>query len=106
MKNTLNRRTFLKVSAAGGALLVGGYLPELRDSSTADAAGVFEPSIWVKVGADDSVTIMLTQLEMGQGVMTSMLMLVDEELDIDWNNIKIDWVPADPKYVNPNYGVV
>ncbi len=101
---TLNRRSFLKVSATGGALLVGGYLPGLRESGTAEAAGLFEPNVWVKIGADDSVTIMLSQLEMGQGVMTSMPMLVAEELDVDWNKIKTEWVPADPKYGNPNFG--
>lgn len=96
----MNRRTFLKVSAAGGALLVGGYLP-----GTAEAAnGLFEPNVWLKIGADDSVTIMLSQLEMGQGVMTSMPMLVAEELDVDFNKIKTEWAPADPKYGNPNFG--
>src|SRR5213592_266368 len=104
MTKTLTRRTFLKVSAAGGALLVGGYVPGLRETSTAEAAGVLEPNVWVKVSADDSVTIMLSQLEMGQGVMTSMPMLVAEELDLDWNKIKTEWVPADPKYGNPNFG--
>ncbi len=50
------------------------------------AAGIFEPNIWVKIAADDTVTMTLTQLEMGQGVMTSMPMLVAEELDVDWND--------------------
>src|SRR5204863_44577 len=95
---------FLKVSAAGGALVVSGYLPGLRESSTAEAAGVFEPNIWIKVGSDDTVTIKLTQLEMGQGVMTSMPMLVAEELDMDWTRMKTEWVPADPRYGNPNFG--
>src|SRR5438093_6648023 len=104
MTKTLTRRTFLKVSAAGGALLVGGYLPGLRQTSTGTAAGVLEPNVWVRIGSDDTVTIMLTQLEMGQGVMTSMPMLVAEELDLDWNKIKTEWVPADPKYGNPNFG--
>src|SRR5262245_15880914 len=104
MANILNRRVFLKVSAAGGALLVGGYLPGLRESGSAEAAGSFEPNIWLKIGADDNVIIKLTMLEMGQGVMTSMPMLVAEELDIDWNKIKTEWVPADPKYGNPNFG--
>jgi CO/xanthine dehydrogenase Mo-binding subunit len=85
MAKTINRRTFLTVSAAGGALLVGGYIPGLR---TAEAAGVFEPNVWLKIGSDDSVTIMLSMLEMGQGVMTSMPMLVAEELDLDWTKIK------------------
>jgi isoquinoline 1-oxidoreductase subunit beta len=104
MKSTLNRRTFLKVSAAGGALIVGGYLPGFQNGGTAEAAGLFEPNLWLKIGADDTVTIMLTQLEMGQGVMTSMPMLVAEELDVDWNRIKTEWVPADPKYGNPEFG--
>jgi isoquinoline 1-oxidoreductase beta subunit len=103
MSKTLNRRTFLKVSATGGALILGAYIPGLRNS-TAEAAGMFEPNVWLKIGADDSVTIMLSQLEMGQGVMTSMPMLVAEELDADWNKIKTEWVPADPKYGNPNFG--
>src|SRR5437773_1625854 len=104
MTKTLTRRTFLKVSAAGGALLVGGYVPGLRETSTAEAAGALEPNVWVKIGTDDTVTIMLSQLEMGQGVMTSMPMLLAEELDVDWNKIKTEWVPADPKYGNPNFG--
>ncbi|HEV8695751.1 MAG TPA: molybdopterin cofactor-binding domain-containing protein, partial [Lysobacter sp.] len=60
--------------------------------------------MWVKIGADDSVTIMLSQLEMGQGVMTSMPMLVAEELDVDWTKIKTEWTPADPKFGNPDFG--
>src|SRR5436190_10146038 len=104
MTKTLTRRTFLKVSAAGGALLVGGYVPGLREASEAEAAGALEPNVWVKIGADDTVTIMLSQLEMGQGVMTSMPMLVAEELDVYWTQIKTEWVPADPKYGNPNFG--
>ena len=43
-------------------------------------------------------------LEMGQGVMTSMPMLVAEELDFDWTKIKTEWAPADAKYGNPNFG--
>src|SRR5437016_5903298 len=104
MSKTLTRRSFLKVSAAGGAFLIGGYVPGLREGSTVEAATTFEPNIWVKIGADDSVTIVLTQLEMGQGVMTSMPMLLAEELDADWSKIKTEWAPADPKYGNPNFG--
>src|SRR5437016_13231059 len=104
MTKTLTRRTFLKVSAAGGALLVGGYVPGLRETSTAEAAGVLEPNVWVKIGADDTVTIMLSQLEMGQGVMTSMPMLLAEELDVDWNNIKTEWVQIGRRRVGKECG--
>jgi len=85
-------------------MVIGGYVPGLRESSTAEAAGLFEPNVWLKVTADDSVTIMLSMLEMGQGVMTSMPMLVAEELDLDWTKIKTEWAPADPRYGNPNFG--
>jgi isoquinoline 1-oxidoreductase beta subunit len=96
----------LKVSAAaGGGLLVSGWIPAGSGLDPAlEAAGVFEPNVWVRIGADDSVTMTLTMLEMGQGVMTSMPMLVAEELDIDWSRIKTEWAPADPKYGNPNFG--
>src|SRR5262244_601329 len=101
----LNRRTFLKTTvAAGGGLMIGGYIAFDRGDAELLAAGSFEPNIWLKVNSDDTVRIMLTQLEMGQGVMTSMPMLVAEELDVDWNKIKTEWVPADPKYGDPNFG--
>src|SRR5947207_2915864 len=101
----LNRRTFLKTTTAvGGGFMIGSYLA--LDGADVDllAAGSFEPNIWLKVNSDDTVRIMLTQLEMGQGVMTSMPMLVAEELDTDWSKIKTEWVPADAKYGNPNVG--
>src|SRR5215471_6669065 len=101
----LNRRTFLKTTvAAGGGLMIGGYIAFDRGDAELLAAGSFEPNIWLKVNSDDTVRIMLTQLEMGQGVMTSMPMLVAEELDMDWSKIKTEWTPADAKYGNPNFG--
>jgi isoquinoline 1-oxidoreductase subunit beta len=102
--DTLTRRTFLKTAtAAGGGLMLGAYLP-FGGGDSVDAAGAFEPNVWIRINADDSVRIMLTMLEMGQGVMTSMPMLVAEELDFDWTKIKTEWAPADPMYGNPNFG--
>src|SRR5689334_5886303 len=104
MTTNLTRRVFLKTAtAAGGGLVLGAYLP-LGPDSTLDAAGTFEPNVWIRINADDTVRIMLTMLEMGQGVMTSMPMLVAEELDFDWTKIKTEWAPADAKYGNPNFG--
>src|SRR3954466_4384987 len=104
---TVDRRTFLRISAvAGGGLVIGGYVYSLEspDATTAAAAGIFEPNVWLRIAPDDTVTIMLSQLEMGQGVMTSMPLLVAEELDADWKKIKTEWTPADSKYGNPNFG--
>jgi isoquinoline 1-oxidoreductase beta subunit len=98
---------FLKSTVAvGGGLMIGAYLPGVLGEAghIAEAAGSLEPNIWLRVNADDTVRVMLTMLEMGQGVMTSMPMLVAEELDMDWKNIKTEWVPADAKYGNPNFG--
>jgi isoquinoline 1-oxidoreductase beta subunit len=102
---THSRRSFLKVTAAaGGGLMIGGFVP-MSGAAAQTVAGTFEPNVWVRVNKDDSVRIMLTMLEMGQGVMTSMPMLVAEELDFDWTKIKTEWTPADAKkYGNPNFG--
>jgi isoquinoline 1-oxidoreductase beta subunit len=98
-----SRRAFLKTSvAAGGGLIVAGYLP--MRGLDAQQRTAFEPNVWVKLGADNSVRIMLSQLEMGQGVMTAMPMLVAEELDVDWNRITTEWAPADARYGNPQFG--
>jgi isoquinoline 1-oxidoreductase beta subunit len=106
--HAFDRRTFLKVSlSAGGGLMIGGSLDGLAGMpQNAAAADVFSPSVWLRIAPDNTVTVMLSQLEMGQGVMTSMPMLVAEELDADWATIKTEWAPADSKYGNPNFGGV
>jgi isoquinoline 1-oxidoreductase beta subunit len=108
MSATLSRRTFLKTAtAAGGGLMIGTWLPfggDVDGAVAVLAAGSFEPNVWIRIGADDSVRIMLSMVEMGQGVMTAMPMLVAEELDIDWNKVVTEWAPADRRYGNPNFG--
>jgi len=98
----LSRRSFFKAgAAAGGGLLIGFCLPGLKQTARAQAS-VFEPNIWLRIAPDDSVTVMVTQIEMGQGVMTAVPMLVAEDLDADWNQVRVEWVGADPAYANPN----
>ena len=63
---------------------------------------MFEPNVWVKIAAEDTVTITLTMLEMGHDD-------VDADarrrgLDIDWKNLKTVWAPADAESGNPNFG--
>ena len=106
MENVTNqsRRDFIKVGAAtGGALVVGFHLP--GKLAQADAGGGYAmPNAWVKVGADNQVTILVARSEMGQGVATSMPMLVAEELDVDINKVKVEFAPPAEVYINSLLG--
>jgi isoquinoline 1-oxidoreductase beta subunit len=81
----VSRRTFLVTSAAaGGGLLVGFALPRFIDVKAATPAGDnFAPNAFIRIGADDSVTLVMPQVEMGQGTYTSMSMLIAEELEVE-----------------------
>jgi len=101
-----SRRAFLKTATAvGGGLMIGAYLPSLgADDAALEAATAFEPNVWVKITPDNKARIMLSMLEMGQGVMTAMPMLLAEELDLAWNDVTTEWAPADRRYGNPSFG--
>jgi len=103
----VSRRTFLKVSAAaGGGLLIGFYLPAVRAApATAANAGDFAPNAFVLIGRDDSVTLIMPQVEMGQGTYTSMPMLIAEELEVDLGQIELEAAPPDDRrYANSLIG--
>ena len=98
----VSRRDFLKTgAAAGGVLLLGVALP----SSRAQAAGTTSmPNAWIKIGSDDSITILSARSEMGQGVYTALPTLVAEELEVDLAKIKVEIAPAGPPYINSLLG--
>ncbi len=99
-----SRRDFLKASAAaGGGLLLAFHLP---GKALAAAPGVsFAPNSWLRLTPDGSVTILVDKSEMGQGVMTSLPMILAEELDADWNRVKAEFAPAAPEYKHPWFGI-
>ncbi|MCY7387300.1 MAG: xanthine dehydrogenase family protein molybdopterin-binding subunit [Burkholderiales bacterium] len=100
LKNS-SRRDFLKTSAAlSGALMVGFSIP----SAGKTAATVTPINGWVRVGSDNTVTIICHRAEMGQGTYTSMPMLVAEELEVDLRRVKIEMAGADPIYINALLG--
>lgn len=104
----LNRRHFLKTGAAAGAgLVIGFYLPSREELAAAETASAkpFAPNAWIRIAPDGSVTIMVDKSEMGQGVMTSLPMLVAEELDLDWSKVRVESAPADPAYINTLFGM-
>jgi len=104
----VSRRTFLKSTAvAGGALLIGFYLPAGRKALAAveKTSAQFAPNAFLRIAPDNSITVIVKHLEMGQGVYTGLPMLVAEELEADWRQIKVESAPADVKlYANLAWG--
>jgi isoquinoline 1-oxidoreductase beta subunit len=102
----VDRREFLKSGAAGAAgLVVGFYLPSGRGTVAAAAAVPFAPNAWIRVGTDDTITVVIDKSEMGQGVVTSLAMIMAEELECDWKKIRTEFAPAAKEYANPVFGI-
>lgn len=100
-----SRRDFIKASAAvGGGLAVGFHLPGRVAQADGGGGSFAMPNAWVKVGNDNQITIMCARSEMGQGVATSMPMLVAEELDVDFNKVKVEFAPPAEVYINSLLG--
>ena len=99
-----NRRDFLKVSGTvAGGLALGFYLPMGPRVARAQATGS-SPNAWVRIGTDNTVTIMCARSEMGQDVYTSMPILVAEELEVDINKINVEFAPPAEVYINALLG--
>jgi isoquinoline 1-oxidoreductase subunit beta len=102
-----SRRQFLKTSALlGGGLVIGFVIPAAKrlafaQPAAAAAVASFAPNAFLRIGNDDSVTVLLSHSEMGQGVWTTLPMLIAEELDADWSKIKVEHAPAALEYFSP-----
>ena len=101
-----SRRTFLVTSAAaGGGLLLGVYLPRSIGAKAQVADGIFAPNAFLRIRPDDSITLIMPQVEMGQGTYTSMSMLIAEELEVDLVKVILEAAPpSDKLYANPLLG--
>lgn len=84
--------------AIGAGLDAGGRQP-------GTAALPFMPNAFVRIGSDDSVTVIVNKSEMGQGVYTSLPMLLAEELEADWSKIKVESAPVDAAYNHTTFGI-
>jgi len=103
--STPSRREFLKASATlGGGLVLGVVLPDGLLTPAAAEPTTSMPNAWVKIGADNRITILSARSEMGQGVYTAMPTLVAEELEVDLAKIKVEIAPAAPPYINAMLG--
>lgn len=106
----LSRRSFIKSTAlVAGGLVVAFSIPQAKRfmgvANAAEALPLPAPNAFLRIGADDSITVMLAHSEMGQGVWTTLPMLIADELDADWSKIKVEHAPAAPAYVHTAYGI-
>ena len=110
VKPDLDRRSFLKATlVAGGAVVFGLHLPtrsraEERFNIEATPAADFQPNAFIKIAPDGKVTITVGQSEMGQGVLTSLPMIVADELEVEWADVGFEHGPAGAAFINPMLG--
>jgi isoquinoline 1-oxidoreductase subunit beta len=108
MKTNLTRRQFLKMAGTGLAVAVvstqDGY--GILSAAEMEKAGpVFSPNVWLHITSDGMVTVMVNKSEMGQGVYTSLPMIVADELDTDWKNVRMKPAPAGDAYKDVLFGM-
>ncbi len=87
--------------------MLGFYLPvreSLAETATKPTTAIV-PNAFIRIGADNTVTLIINKSEMGQGVYTSLPMLIAEELECDWKKIRMESAPVDPAYNHPEWGV-
>jgi isoquinoline 1-oxidoreductase beta subunit len=99
-----SRREFLRTGAvATGGLVLAFTVPVSR--RMARGQQTFAPNAYLRVAEDDTVTILLSHSEMGQGIWTALSMLVAEELDADWSKVRVEHAPAAPAYAHTVFGM-
>jgi isoquinoline 1-oxidoreductase subunit beta len=109
----LSRRAFLKSSAvAGGGLVVGFFVPATlkrfafaQEPPPPGPAALPPVNAFLRIGEDESVTVLLAHSEMGQGIWTTLPMMVNEELDADWSRFRVEHAPAAPEYHSPLFPI-
>jgi isoquinoline 1-oxidoreductase beta subunit len=103
MSTEVTRRQFFGM-AAGTAFLYGFHVPVA--TATAPKAAPFAPNAFIRIDEQGLVALIIPQVEMGQGTYTSLSMILAEELDADWNRVRVEHAPPDEKlYANPAFSV-
>jgi isoquinoline 1-oxidoreductase subunit beta len=99
-KTNINRRSFLQVTAlAGGGLMLGLY-PKAVALAQGPPQAVLAPNDFIRIAADGIVTLTSRNTEIGQNIYNTLPMLIAEELDVDWKDVRVVRADAHPKYGN------
>ncbi len=93
MGTNVTRREFVETSAG---LVISFYLPARRGAAPNAIDTDFAPNAWLRIGADDVVTLTVDKSEMGQGSQTGLAMILAEELEADWAKVRLGPVPENP----------
>ena len=103
---TLTRRALLRNSAVSAAgLMIAFQVPRAMRPIAEAAPNALPPAnAFLKIGTDDSVTVMIAHAEMGQGIWTGLAMLIAEELECDWSKVRSEHAPASQIYAHPVFG--
>src|SRR5262245_6458885 len=94
----LTRRGLIRLGASA-AFVYGFRVPLARAAEK--AGGLFAPNAFVRIDDEGIVTLIIPQVEMGQATYTSLSMILAEELDADWNRVRVEHAPPDTAYINP-----
>ena len=102
MNTSVSRRDFLKAGAVAGAgLTIAIGLPSCAPGGAGKAVTTpFKPNAWVRISTDGAVTLVMDRSEMGQGVYTSLPMILADELDVPWESVSIEQAGAGKEYWN------
>ncbi|HTA22749.1 MAG TPA: xanthine dehydrogenase family protein molybdopterin-binding subunit [Terriglobales bacterium] len=104
----LSRRSFLRVSATtAGGLIVSLYFdfPSAAQEAGPGKAKVYPPDAFVHIRRDGRIVIQVNRLEFGQGVQTSLPMILADEMDADWSQVVAELAPAADEYKDPVFGI-
>ena len=106
-EGAVTRRTFLEASLGfSGALLVGFHVPSADGAAATGEKAVFAPNAFIRIDAKGKITLIMPQVEMGQGIYTAIAMILAEELDAAFEQVVLEAAPPNDKlYGNPTFGL-
>jgi isoquinoline 1-oxidoreductase beta subunit len=96
----VGRRDFLRLGLGVGAALVLGFRTEAVAATAATAPAAFAPNAFVAIFSDGMVELTVHRSEMGQGIRTTLAMILADELDADWQRVRVVQAPGHPRYGN------